>query len=73
MRFESRSKPFRHETIATFLCEVGAIIKLHPVVSISTDPEMPAIISPSMLRRGKDAFLAFVSIFLNLSDINRAQ
>lgn len=73
MLLESRSKPLTHETLATFLCEVCAIINSRPIVPISTDPEMPMILSPSMLLTGKVDFLPVVSDSLNLPDIYRAQ
>lgn len=73
MRLESRFKPFTHETIAIFLCEVFAIIKSHPFFSISTDPELPVILSPPMLLTEKVNFLRVLSDFLNLSDLNQAQ
>ncbi|TWW54543.1 hypothetical protein D4764_0103490 [Takifugu flavidus] len=38
-----------HEILSTFMAEVMAIINARPLVPISTDPEMPAVLTPAML------------------------
>ncbi|XP_033979973.1 uncharacterized protein LOC117477426 [Trematomus bernacchii] len=38
-----------HEVLSTFMAEVMAIINARPLVSVSTDPDMPAVLTPSML------------------------
>ena len=37
------------EVLSTLMFEVMAIINARPLVSVSTDPDMPAILTPSML------------------------
>ena len=73
MLLETKSKPLTHETLTTFLTEVCAIINARPLVPISSDPESPMILSPSMLLTGKVDFLPVVSDSLDLKDIYRAQ
>ncbi|XP_060915861.1 uncharacterized protein LOC132991214 [Labrus mixtus] len=38
-----------HEVLSTFMAEVMPIINARPLVSISTDPDMPEVLTPAML------------------------
>lgn len=38
-----------HEVLTTFMAEVMAIMKARPLVSVSTDPEAPEVLSPAMV------------------------
>ena len=38
-----------HEILVTLLMEVSAIINARPLVPVSTDPELPEVLSPSLL------------------------
>ncbi|KAL4009138.1 hypothetical protein ACER0C_002990 [Sarotherodon galilaeus] len=38
-----------HELLSTFMAEVCAIINARPLIPVSTDPESPLILTPSML------------------------
>lgn len=43
--------PFKltHEVLVTFMAEVSAIVNARPLVPVSTDPELPLILTPAML------------------------
>lgn len=49
MLFQTGSTCLTHEVLSTLTSEVKAIINARPLVSVSTDPDMPAILTPSML------------------------
>ncbi|XP_052073800.1 uncharacterized protein LOC127711732 [Mytilus californianus] len=69
----SSSKSLTHESLTTFLAEVTAIINARPIAQISSDPEMPLIISPSMLLTGKQDYLPVITDTYNLKDMYHAQ
>lgn len=73
MLLESSGKPLTHETLATFLCEVCAIINSRPIAPIPSDPNDPMILTPTMILTGKVDFLPVVSDSLSLQDVYRAQ
>ncbi|XP_056014939.1 uncharacterized protein LOC130052845 [Ostrea edulis] len=73
MLLESCGKPLTHETLATFLCEVCAIINSRPIAPISSDPDEPMILTPSMILTGNVHFLPVVSDSLSQQDVFRAQ
>ena len=49
MMLHTSNKVLTHEVLVTFMAEVCAIVNARPLVSVSTDPENPQILSPSML------------------------
>lgn len=49
MFLENRYKQLTHEVLVTFMSEVTDIINAWPLVPVSTDPEFPFILKPSML------------------------
>lgn len=38
-----------YEVLSTFMAEVMAIMNARPLVSVSTDPDMPAVFTPAVL------------------------
>ncbi|XP_061191617.1 uncharacterized protein LOC133199804 [Saccostrea echinata] len=54
MLLNANTKQLTHEVLCTFMCEVCAIVNSRPICSISSDPENPQIISPSMLLTQKE-------------------
>ncbi|XP_024909242.1 uncharacterized protein LOC112486514 [Cynoglossus semilaevis] len=40
---------FTHEVLSTFMAKVIAIMNARPLVNISTDPDMPMVLTPAML------------------------
>ncbi len=64
---DASSKILTHDILTTFIAEVCAIINSRPLVAISTDPESPEILSPSMLLTQKsDSTVSFVSDTIDL-------
>ncbi|CAC5390484.1 unnamed protein product [Mytilus coruscus] len=52
-----REKIDSHEILVTLMAEVSAIVNSRPLVSVSTDPDNPEVLSPSMLlthKKGQD-------------------
>ncbi|XP_073714235.1 uncharacterized protein [Misgurnus anguillicaudatus] len=49
MFLQFRSKQLTHEVLTTFMAEVTAIVNSRPLTSVSSDPEQPLILTPSML------------------------
>lgn len=47
-----------HEVLSTFMAEVMAIMNARPLVPISTDPDMPAVLSPAMILTQKASALS---------------
>lgn len=73
MLLESSGKPLTHERLATFLCEVCAIINSRPIAPIPSDPNDPEILTPSMILTGNVDFLPVVSDSLSQQEVYRAQ
>ena len=48
---------FSHDVLNTFMAEVCAIINSRPLVPVSTDPESPLILTPSMLLTQKTEYV----------------
>lgn len=46
---ENRSKDLNFDVLSTFMSEVSAIMNARPLLPISSDPEAPSILSPSMI------------------------
>ena len=69
----SSSKTLTNESLLTFMAEVVAIINSRPIADISSDPDMPLILSPSMLLTGKQDYLPVLVDSLNMKDIYRAE
>ena len=45
--------PLTHEILTTFLIEVSAILNARPLVAVSTDPDVPQVLSPDMILHQK--------------------
>lgn len=46
---ESRSLDLTHEVLSTLMAEVCAIVNSRPLIPVSSDPEAPDVLSPSLL------------------------
>ena len=46
---QNKSSQLSHEVLCTYLAEVTAIINARPLVPVSTDPDSPFILTPTML------------------------
>lgn len=70
----TKAKELTHEVLCTFMCEVTAIMNSRPICPISTDPEDPVIISPSMLLTQKDLSVDLMRVdFHNIKDMYVSQ
>lgn len=49
MLLQKGSIHLTHEVLSTFMAEVMAIMNARPLASVSTDPDMPAFLTPAML------------------------
>lgn len=70
---DSKTKTLTHETLSTFMAEVCAIMNSRPIAPISSDPESPLILNPSMLLTGKTEYLPVVVDSFDTKDVYRAQ
>ncbi|XP_053389483.1 uncharacterized protein LOC123532195 [Mercenaria mercenaria] len=52
---ENKHKHLTHDVLCTFMAEVCAIVNARPIVPVSTDPDDPFILSPSVLLTQKTA------------------
>ena len=46
---DNKGASLTHEVLVTFMAEVSAIMNSRPLVPVSTDPESPQVLSPSLL------------------------
>lgn len=49
MLSELSNKNLTHDVLVTLMAEVSAIVNARPLVSVSTDPESPSVLSPATL------------------------
>ncbi|XP_033761542.1 uncharacterized protein LOC117343309 [Pecten maximus] len=74
MFMELSSRSLTHEVLVTLMAEVSAIMNSRPVAQISTDPEVPVILSPTTLLTQKTSSEAlFNSTDLDIKDLYREQ
>ncbi|XP_068209384.1 uncharacterized protein [Palaemon carinicauda] len=57
MLLNHTGKSLTHDVLNTFLTEVSAIINSRPLVPVSTDPENPLILTPTMLLTQKTDYI----------------
>ncbi|XP_076849002.1 uncharacterized protein LOC143497110 [Brachyhypopomus gauderio] len=62
-----------HEVLTTLLAEVMAIMNARPLVDVSTDPEKPEILSPSMLLTQKASITPSPPGDFDLKDLYKSQ
>lgn len=72
MLMDCSSKNLTHEVLVIFLAEVSAIVNALPITPVSTDPEAPAILSPSMLLTQKIDSVIIPSVFFSINDMYKA-
>ncbi|XP_038823288.1 uncharacterized protein LOC120023350 [Salvelinus namaycush] len=73
MLFQTGSTRLTHEVLSTLMSEVMAIINARPLVSVSTDPDMPAILTPSMLLTQKTSATSAPSGYFSMNDLHGKQ
>lgn len=54
---ENRPKDLTFDVLSTFMSEVSAIMNTRPLLPISSDPEAPSVLSPSMILTQKECDL----------------
>lgn len=71
---ENKHKHLTHDVLSTFMAEVCAIINARPITPVSTDPEDPFILTPSILLTQKTSSSA-VDTFqhLDVKDMYKSQ
>ncbi|XP_063438190.1 uncharacterized protein LOC134719142 [Mytilus trossulus] len=52
---QNKFKDLTHEVLSTLMCEVSAMVNSRPLVPVSSDPESPSVLSPSLLLTQKPA------------------
>lgn len=70
---DTRRGTLTHEVLTTFLTEASAIINSRPLVPVSSDPEDPSPLSPSMILTQKSDMIEYASVESNIKDLYRAQ
>ena len=71
---DNRNPNFTHEVLSTFMAEVTAIMNSRPLVPVSSDPENPLVLSPSMLLTQKNPSQAPPSLTgMSIKDAYKAQ
>ncbi|XP_060064401.1 uncharacterized protein LOC132544769 [Ylistrum balloti] len=73
MLLEGRGKDLTHEVLTTLLAEVAAIINARPLVPVSSDPEQPFVLSPSVLLTQKSEGQVETFQHLSLKDMYHLQ
>ncbi|XP_076857275.1 uncharacterized protein LOC143511532 [Brachyhypopomus gauderio] len=63
MLMRTPSSTLSHEVLCTLMAEVTAIINSRPLVSVSSDPDVPQILTPTMLLTQKQSVLPPPGIF----------
>ena len=72
MLLNHSTKHLTHEVLVTFLAEVCAIVNSRPIVPVSTDPEDPFVLSPSVLLTQKHPGADYSFQNLDLKDAYRS-
>lgn len=67
------AKNLTHEVLTTFLAEVSAIVNARPIVAVSSDPEAPAILTPSTLLTMKTDHVTERTEKWSMADLYKAQ
>jgi len=73
MLLENRYTQLTHEVLVTFMSEVTVIINARPLVPVSTDPEFPFILMPSLLLTQKAGILPTLQEDFSKKDMLRSQ
>ena len=73
MLAEVSSKHLTHEVLTTLMAEVSAIVNARPLVPVSSDPEVPEILTPATLLTQKPQQLKPPAGDFNAGDLYSAQ
>ena len=67
------AKQLTHEVLTTFFAEVCAIVNSRPIVPVSTDPENPFVLSPSILLTQKVQSVDSPPVDIGVKDAYKSQ
>lgn len=67
------SPSLSHEVLTTLMAEVAAIMNARPIVPVSSDPDMPTILTPAMLLTQKVDSVSAPLEDIDLKDLYRSQ
>ena len=70
---DEKGKGFTHEVLSTFMCEVMAIVNARPITPVSSDPESPFILTPSILLTQKTGDAVEVFAHPDIKEMYKAQ
>ncbi|XP_033726768.1 uncharacterized protein LOC117316337 [Pecten maximus] len=70
---DSRRGVLTHEVLTTFLAEVTAIVNSRPLVPLSSDPQDPYPLSPSLILTHKSDSITDIVITADIRNMYRAQ
>lgn len=70
---EPKGKNLTHETFSTLMTEVTAINNSRPITTISSDPDMPFMLSPVILSNKKISGNFSTCVIVNILDLYEEQ
>lgn len=73
MLLKVHSPSLSHEVLVTLIAEVTAIMNARPIVPVSSDPDMPTVLTPAMLLTQKVDSVSAPSGDLDLKDLYQSQ
>ncbi len=73
MLLKVHSPSLSHEVLVTLIAEVTAIMNAWPIVPVSSDPDMPTVLTPAMLLTQKVDSVSAPSGDLDLKDLYQSQ
>ena len=73
MLIQSAHTRVTHEVLSTLMAEVMAIMNARPLVSLSTDPDMPTVLTPAMILTQKTSALSAPSGTFNPTELHTKQ
>lgn len=73
MLLKKHSPSLSHEVLTTLMAEAVAIINGRPIVPVSSDPDMPIVLTPAMLLTQKVDSVSAPSEDLDLKDLYQSQ
>ena len=73
MLTDTSTRNLTHEVLCTLMAEIHAIVNSRPIVPVSTDPENPELLSPSMLLTHKSNCCTAPPTMFSEKDVYRSQ
>ena len=73
MLLEFKGRCLTHEVLVTFMVEVTAVMNSRPIVPVSSDPEMPFVLSPGVLLTQKTSDCNIDFHDMDIKDMYKSQ